>query len=429
MGLSALNTVAVSAISILTIRCLHVHQSLKQGGRSRGLSLQRHLFQRGLVAGQLALSLMLLIGAALLVQSFSRLLDNELGFEPDHLLTFQVSPPASRYSKASSLEYYRRLTESLDALPAIVIADVTSGPPFCHATFRFTSRIFTRQSQVFSPDELLSIEFSHVGPHYFKTMDASIIEGRSFTPADSEEAAPVAILNEAAARAFWPDDGAVGKTVFWGQPFRVVGVVRNMRNVRRDLQARPAFYLSVNQQVWSTMTVVVRYHGSLEALIPLIRRETRALDPELPMFNVRTMADMVSGASAQARFSTWLLGAFAVSALSLALVGLYGVTSCLVTERTHEYGIRLALGALPHDVLYLILRQNAPVWAIGLFIGTGVSLTGTRLLAGLLYEIRPTDVTTFAGAALFLTAVTLVACWIPARRAAKVDPLEALRYE
>jgi predicted permease len=306
---------------------------------------------------------------------------------------------------------------------------LTSGPPFFGEMFRFTSRMSTPQSPALPPDELLSIEFSHVGPRYFETVGATMAEGRAFTAADNEQAPAVAILNEAAAHVLWPGGGAVGKTVFWNDPFTVVGVVRDLRNVRRELPARPALYLCANQKLWSTMTLVVRYNGRPDALVPAIRREARALDPELPIFNLRTMAERVSGASAQARFSTWLLGAFAVSALALALVGLYGVTSCVVAERTHEYGVRLALGALPRDVRRLVLRQNVPVLAVGLLVGAAASLAGTKLLAGLLYEIRPTDIATFAGAVALLVLVSSLAVLIPARRAAKVDPMVALRCE
>jgi len=428
-GLSLLTALAVSVVSILATARLDLQQSLKQGGRGGGVSERRHLLQRGLVAGQLALSLMLLIGASLLVQSFARLLNNELGFQPDNLLTFQVSPPAPRYSKASSLQYYQRLTGSLGVLPGVAKVDLTSGPPFCHETFRFTSRMSTQQSPALPPDELLSIEFSHVGPRYFETMGAAIVDGRAFTAADNEQTPAVAILNEAAARLLWPGGDAVGKTVIWGEPLTVVGVVRDMRNMRRDLPARPAIYLSANQQLWSTMTLVVRHNGRSDALVSAIRREARAIDFEVPIFNVRTMSEMVSAASAQACFSTWLLGAFAVSSLALAIVGLYGVTSCAVAQRTHEYGVRLALGALPRDVWRLVLRQNAPVLAVGLLVGAAASLAGAKLLGGLLYEIRPTDIGTFAGAAALLAMVSMLAVLIPARRAARVDPMEALRCE
>ena len=429
VGLSVLTTAAVSVVSVLATTRLDLQASLKQGGRGGGPGERRHFLQRCLVAGQLALSLMLLIGAALLVRSFSHLLDNELGFKPDPLLTFQVSPPAPRYSKAASLQYYHRLTESLDSLPGVSNVDLTSGPPFFGETFRFTSRMSTQQSLAFPPDELLSIEFSHVGPRYFETIGAAIVDGRAFAAADNEQAPAVVILNEAAASLLWPGASAVGKTVLWGEPLTVVGVSRDIRNVRRDLPARPAIYLSMNQQLWSTMTFVVRHNGHPDLLVPAIRREARAIDPEVPIFNVRTMSDVVSEASAQARFSTWLLGAFAVSSLSLAIVGLYGVTSCAVAERTREYGIRLALGAVPRDVRRLVLRQNTLVLAVGLLAGAGASLAGTKLLAGLLYEIRPTDMATFAGAAALLALVSSLAVLIPACRAAKVDPMVALRCE
>jgi putative ABC transport system permease protein len=428
-ALSVLSALGVTVVSVLTTARLDLQQSLKRAGRGGVSGVRRHLLQRGLVTGQLALSLMLLIGAALLVKSFAHLLDNELGFKPDHLLTFQVSPPTPRYSKAASLQYYRRLTESLGALPGVEKVDLTSGAPFFGEMFRFTSRISTRQSPAFSPDELLSIEFSHVGPHYFETMGATLVEGRAFTVADTEKAPGVAILNEAAARAFWPESGAVGKTVFWGEPLQVVGVVRDLRNARRDLPARPALYLSMNQQLWSTMAIVVRYEGHLDALVPAIRYEVRAIDPEVPIFNVRTMAEIVSAASGQARFSTWLLGAFAVTALTLALVGLYGVTSYVVVERTHEFGVRIALGALAGDVRRLVLRQHVPVLTVGLLVGAVASLAGTRLLSGLLYEVHPTDFPTFGGAVVVLALVSSLAVLVPARRAAKIDPMEALRYE
>lgn len=429
LGLSLLTAVGVSLVSIFATARLDLGQALKQGGRGGGLGARRHVLQRGLVGAQLALSLMLLIGAGLLVQSFARLLDNDLGFRPDHLLTFQVSPPAPSYSKAASLAYYERLTDSLKALPGVKSAGRTSGSPFSGETYRYTSRISTPQSPVFPPDELLSVEFSHIDSAYFSTLGATMAAGRAFTAADNEQAPAVAILNEAAARRLWPDGNAVGKTVLWNGEFTVVGVVRDLRNVRRDLPAQPAFYLSAKQQLGSTMTLVVRYEGDLRALLAAIQREARTLDPEVPIFHVRTMSDTLSGVSAQARFNTWLLGAFAGAALALALVGLYGVTSCVVAERTREFGVRMALGAQRRDVFRLVLRQNAPVLAVGLIAGVGASLAGTRLLSGLLYEVRPLDVVTFAGATALLALVSFLAALLPARRAAKVEPMVALRSE
>jgi putative ABC transport system permease protein len=428
-GLSLLSALGMSAVSVLAWGKVDLQQSLKQGARGAGAGVRHRLIQRGLVAGQLALSLMLLIGAALVAQSFVHLLDNDLGFQPDHLLAFQVSPPAPPYSKAASLQYYQRLIESLDSLPGVASADLTSGPPFFGEMFRFTSRMSTEQSPVFLPSELLSMEFSHVGPRYFETLGATIVEGRAFTASDNGQSPGAAILNEAAARAFWPEGGAVGKGVFWGEPLQVVGVVRDLRNTRRDLAARPALYLSANQQLWSTMVIIVRYTGHLDALVPAIRREARAIDPEVPIFNVRTMSEKVSDASAQARFSTGLLGAFAVGALALALVGLYGVTSCVVVERTHEFGVRIALGALPGDVRRLVLGQHAAVLVGGLLAGAAISLAGARLLSGLLYGIRPTDLPTIAGAAVVLAVVSTLAVLIAARRATRIDPMEALRCE
>jgi putative ABC transport system permease protein len=428
-GLSLLSALGVSAVSVLASAGADLQQFVKQGARGGGAGVRHRFVQRGLVAGQLAMSLMLLIGAALLAQSFARLLDNDLGFQPDHLLTFQVSPPAPRYSRAASLQYYQRLIESLDSLPGVATADLTSGPPFFGEMFRFTSRMSTEQSPVFPSSELLSMEFSHVGPRYFEAIGATMVEGRAFTAADNRQSQGVAILNEAAARAFWPEGGAVGKTVFWGDPLQVVGVVRDLRNTRRDLPARPALYLSANQQLWSTMVMVVRYTGHLDALIPAIRREAQAIDPEVPIFDVRTMPERVSDASAQARFSTGVLGAFAVGALALALVGLYGVTSCVVVERTHEFGVRMALGALPGDVRRLVLGQHAAVLVGGLLAGVAISLAGARLLSGLLYEIRPMDLPTFAGAAVVLAVASTLAVLIAARRATRVNPMEALRCE
>jgi putative ABC transport system permease protein len=269
-----------------------------------------------------------------------------------------------------------------------------------------------------------------ISPNYFRTLGASLAQGREFTAQDKAGAPLVAVVNEAAARRYWPGQEVIGKRIVRGRQFaEVVGVVRNTKEKGLTADPRPALYLPLLQNYFPELTLHVRTATPSRTLLAAVRREAQLLDPTLPVYNLQTLAQQKDGALYTERLSAMLLTLFGLLALSLAAVGIYGVLSYAVTERRREMGVRLALGARPRDLLRLVVGQGLTLALIGLVIGMGASFALTRLIAKLLYGVSATDPLTFVVIPLLLVVVALLACWIPARRATRVDPLVALRYE
>jgi macrolide transport system ATP-binding/permease protein len=393
-------------------------------GSARWLS-PRHI----LVVVQIALSLVVLIGAGLCVQSLRRLQAIDPGLEPAKVLTASFDLNLNRYNEARGQEFFAKLTERVAALPGVESVSLARGVAFTAFVWLRSATIEGYQPQ---PNERLAFDFNVITPNHFRTLGTPLVRGREFTPQDSADAPRVVIVNEATARRYWPNEEAVGKRVKYGNIdhfAEVVGVVRNTRDKGLIIDPRPAIYIPLQQQYMGDLTLHVRTASESSTMLAALRREAQALDAQLPVFNLMTLADQKDGLLYAERMAAILLTLFSSLALLLAAIGLYGVLSYAVTQRTRELGIRRALGAQAGDVLRLVIGQGMKLTLIGLVLGLAAAFALTRLLEKLLFGVSPTDPLTFAVIVLVLAAVAFVACWVPARRAAKVDPLTALRQD
>jgi putative ABC transport system permease protein len=422
--------------------------ALKEGGRTSALGKGGRRLRNALVVTEVALSLVLLAGAGLLIRSFWRLQQVDTGLRTEHLLTMQLFPPASTYpGDLQVAAFYEDLLQRVRSLPGVTDAAAASGIPIGSGNTGTELQIEGGPSDLSDLDMRRVVGFRVVSPGYFRTMGIRLVRGRLLEDSDQELAMPVAVINETMARAYWPNGDALGRrfrlldradpkdarTVF----LTVVGIVADAKNNALTQKAEKEAYVTMRQRTVAIrtmgaarrMTLTVRTSVEPMNLAAAIRQEVTALDRNVPITEVRTMEQILARVTAQPRFNTILLGIFAAVALALASVGIYGVLSYSVTQRTREIGIRIALGARRGDVVRLVVGQGMLLTLLGLAIGLAASFALTRLMEGLLYEVSATDPSTFAFIALLLTGVALVACYIPARRAAKVDPMVALRCE
>ena len=404
---------------------------LKQAGRGSTSGIHARL-RNTLAAAELALATILLIGAGLLIQSLAHLQGARLGFAPHGLITFQLAPPPAKYPVTSRAPlFYRVLLESLRSVPGVRAAAVSSGIPFGAGNYTTHPMITTGQS-VLAPGTAVPIDWRIVSPGYFSTMHVPLLRGRDFTDADGPNSLPVMIVSQATAKKFWGNADPLGRTLTrtadLKTAFTVIGVVGDVRSTALN-QESPALYYSMGPRVAGLMDVAVRTEGAPEALLPSLRQKVHELDAELALANVRTMDEWVSNNAAQPRLNAVLLGVFAALALMIAAIGIYGVLAYSVNQRTREIGLRMALGAHPGKVLRLIVLEGMTVGLIGIGLGLLGGLALGRAVASLVYGVAVRDPATFAGVAFTLALVALAACVIPARRAARVDPMVALRYE
>ena len=410
-----------------------LNQSLKEGSRGGSEGEHRHRLRGFLVVFELALALVLLAGAGLMIRTLVIIGRVDLGFNAHNVLTMRVPLLGPQFKDPrNQVEFFNRLLERLRALPDVQWASVSRGLPMEGWNgWGFV----TEDDPSPPPNETPDGNYQVIGPDYFRTMGVPLRKGRVFTDRDTSQTLPVAIVNEELARKQWPGQDPIGKRLRIGPPGRpwrtVVGVVGNVRTEWPTADFFPEFYLPYTQYPWD---LAQRHLVVRTALIPtdvasVIRREVAGLDKDQPISDVRTLEEVVGEGVGPQRFAMLLLGTFAALALVLASVGIYGVMGYSVSQRTHEIGIRMALGASQGNVLGMVVAQAL---ALSL-IGTGLGLAGafglTRLLSSLLYDVRPTDPLTFAAAPLVLVGVSALASYIPARRATKVDPCEALRYE
>jgi putative ABC transport system permease protein len=382
-----------------------------------------------------ALSLVLLVGAGLMLKSFVRLLQVDPGFNPQNLLTMSISLSSTRYPEArQQAEFFKRALERIRNLPGAVEVGAVSALPMS-GTEEIDGFTVEGQSPPASLAETPLADFRFIDHNYFNTMGISLVAGRNFTERDNETAPGVVIINESLARRFFPGQDPVGKRVKGGSyesnmPWlSVVGVIRDVKHSALDADPRPQMYFPYLQRVDEEMTFVVHTGGDPLSLISAVRDEVWAIDKDQPVTDVRTLDQYLADSVSQRRFNMVLLGAFAAVAIVLASVGIYGVMSYSVTQRTHEIGIRMALGASRRDILMLVVGQGMKVALAGVFVGLGAALVLTRVLSSLLYRVSASDPTIFAAISLILVAVAFLASYVPARRATRVDPCVALRYE
>jgi putative ABC transport system permease protein len=405
---------------------------LKEGGRSTGGS-SREGMRKILLVAEVGLSLVLLIGAGLMLRTVFQLTRVDPGFNAEKLLMVQFSLPRNAYDQPRQAMFFDECLTRVQALPGVRSAALTLSLPIDGSNW---NSVFILGDQPVPPRaELPSSAFTPVSANYFQAMGIRLLKGRVFTEADTEKAQTVTVINETMARRFWPNEEPLGKRLKQGwpedkSPWReVVGVVSDVKVNGVDQETPLQSYLPLTQEPARGLALVVRTEGAPLLLASTVEQTIHSIDKDLPVFNARSMDQLLDNAIARQRLTMVLLTGFAVVALLLAAVGIYGVVSYSVSLRTHEIGIRMALGAQARDVLKLIAGQGMMLALIGVVIGLGASLALTRLMESLLFGVSATDPATFAVIALLLSGVALLACYIPARRAAKVDPMVALRYE
>lgn len=407
-------------------------ESLKEGGRGGAGGVRSGRARNLLVVAEVALALVLLVGAGLLVRTLVQLQDVPLGFDPRHVLTMTVAKSPTGGPEETGA-FFRQLTERVRALPGVASASVTWQLPLSGSSGMTGLEI---EGQPNEPGNIPMAVIHSAGPDYFHTMGLPLLKGRDFTDHDDMKSAPVVIVNETLAKRFFPGGDAIGKHITpsfsttGGPNLReIIGVVGDVKHQGLRGGAMPEFYFAQAQMPLTSMTLVVRTAGDPHALVGPVRREVQAMDANAPVFSVLTAEEYVSRSVAPTRFDMTLLATFAVVALIMTAVGLYGVISFSVSQSTREVGIRVALGAQRWDALRLVMRQGMILTLAGVGLGLAAAFGLTRVMASLLFGVGATDPATFAGVALLLVAVAALACYVPARRATKVDPIVALRYE
>ena len=415
----------------------HLGATLREGGRGGTAGRGGLRLRRGIVAAQMALVVVLLTGAGLLLRTFITLQRVELGFTTDNLLTFNVQLASAKYPRtAQAAQFFETLLDRIRALPGVQAAGTIS-TMMLSATPNSTG-IAAEGRETRQDDN--EVTFDAISPGFFATIGARLVAGRDFTTADRDSAPPVAMINEHMKKRYWPNGSAIGKRFRFGSStapndsiqnpwITVVGVVGDMRRTGVDKEVRDEAFLPYRQNADAGQLVVVRTAKDPMSLVGLVKQTVRSIDPDQPISNLQTMEQMLAGLVAQRRFSMALVGAFAVLALTLALIGAYGVTAYLVSQRTKEIGVRLALGAEPSRVSKLVVGEGMRVAATGVAAGVIIALGTTRLASSLLYHVSPRDPLTIGVVVLTLLGVSALANYLPARRAARVDPLTALRQD
>ncbi|HYK22875.1 MAG TPA: FtsX-like permease family protein, partial [Pyrinomonadaceae bacterium] len=412
-----------------------VQEAIRETGRGVSGSLRTSRFRQALIVLEVALSVVLLAGAGLLFRSFLRLQSVNTGFNSEHVLTATLTPSGPTYSnEAGYAKFYSQLLEKLSTAPGVQAAGVINTLPLDGGPttgFRVEGRPVT------TPDKWPMVNYRAVSPNYFRAMGIPVLQGRAYTDRDGADAPNVMIVNQKLAQEIFPEEDPVGKRITFGnvdkkqQPvwFEIVGVVANVRSLELREEPTPELYFSASQDPWGTMSLVVRSSVEPGSLSASLRQIVNEVDRSVPVSDVKTMDHVVSESITQPRFNLFLLALFSTVAMLLSAAGIYGVTAYTVTQRTHELGIRLALGAQVSDVLKMILGQGMAVIGVGLVIGLASAFALMRLLRSLLFGVGENDPVTFVAISVMLLLVALLACYFPARRATKVDPLVALRYE
>ncbi|MGB7923672.1 MAG: ABC transporter permease [Pyrinomonadaceae bacterium] len=414
-----------------------LNETLKEGGRNTGgggaFGLGHHQIRRLLIISEVALSLVLLVGAGLLVRSYSRIANANPGFNPHNVLSLRLAIPVSKYGTPEAITaFYRQASERINGLPGVESVGATYSLPMSTVSFAWEPITVEGYVSKTAQDTIIS-NTRIVSPGYFRTMGIPLLKGRYFNERDRKDEPEVVMVNEAMAARFWPNEDPVGKrlqqkakTDSWRT---VVGVISDTKQYSPEKEPPITVYYPHEQYVARSMYLLVRTTADPAPMTAAVTGEIQSLDTDLPVFDVNTMEQRLYDSLARQRFSMLLLGIFAAFALTLAAIGIYGVMTYWVNQRTHEIGIRMALGAQPGNILRLVIRQALTLVLIGLTIGLAGALALTRVMSSLLFGISATDQLTFILVSLLLAAIALLASYIPARRAAKVDPIIALRYE
>ena len=409
-----------------------LNEVLKEGGGKGAGGQGRSRARNVLTVAEVAAAFVLLVGAGLLIKSFYRLQQVNLGFNPERALSVPLALTTVRYRDGGArLAFVEQVAQRLKGLPGVqAVGGVTTLP----LSSNYSTGTFAVEGRPPDPGESNIANVRAATPDYFRAMEIPLIGGRAFTEEDTFQAPAVTVINETLARRYWPGENPIGKRIISparadGTLTTVVGMVGDVRNDGLDDEPKPELYFPYAQNRQTHLAIVVRTANYPAGLMAAVRREVWAVDKNLPLANLSTLEQLLDKTIAQRRFNLLLLGMFAGVALVLAAVGIYGVMSYAVTQRTHEIGVRMALGAQTSNVLRMVVGQGIRLALVGIAIGLGAALALTRLMASLLYEVSATDPLTFAVIALMLAAVALVACYVPARRATRVDPMLALRYE
>ena len=436
--ISLLTVALVGLAPALQITKTDLTQALRESSRfatgARGVKLVRG----ALVVAQICLSLVLLASAGLLLESLWRLLSVSPGFRAEHVVTCRIDLPSTKYPEdKAQADFFRGLLKETQAIPGVDAASLVTSLPFSGSRGTSSFSIEGRPSEEGNEP---NADRHQVAPGYFAAMGIALLAGRDFADIDDMEHPGVVIINEAAAKRFWPNENPLGKriTIGMGQEVRIygkpvsreiIGVVGNVKHEQLKDDFQPEMYIPAWHLPAQSMTLIVRGNAPSEGLINSIRQAVQSIDPDQPIRRAQTLEVAIARTVAPLRFVAALLALFAGLALTLAIIGIYGVMSYAVAQRTQEIGIRMALGAQYHDVLKLVMGQGVILILIGIGLGLACALALTRVMASLLFEVKPTDTITFAVVSISQAIIAMIACYVPARRATKVDPLMALRYE
>ena len=434
LGVSILTGIVFGLLPAMSASKLDVNDALKEGGRASTGGIARHRVRSTLVVSEIALALVLLIGAGLLIKSIWTLRTVDPGFNAENLLTMRVELPESRYKEIpKQIQFRDRALEAVNSIPGAQAAMISELP----MTENLMHNFVIEGRPPLSPGEEPDLETRTVAGDYFSTMGIPVIQGRDFTSQDRADATPVGLVNQSFVREYFPDENPIGARIAWARanPRRwmtIIGVVGDVRHYGLNLPELPAFYNTYQQQDqpwkrWAYMAV--RTDGSNPTIAAQVKNQIWSVDKQIPVTKQRPMTEVMSASLAAQRFNMTLMGIFASVALLLAAIGIYGVISYSVTQRTHEIGVRMALGARSGDVLKGVMKEGMLLAGIGVATGLGAAFAVTRVMASLLFGVSTTDPFIFAGISLILIGVALGATFIPARRATKVDPMIALRYE
>jgi putative ABC transport system permease protein len=433
LGLSLLTGIIFGLVPALEATRFDLQDALKEGGKNVGGSARTGYLRNAFVVTQVALALVLLVGAGLLVKSLQRLQSVDPGFNPDNLLTIRVSLPGGKYdTDQKRIEFFQQAMTQIKALPGVQSVGANNVAPFTGLNNGTGVQIVGEPE--LPPAQALKTGVSVTDANYFQTMQIPVLRGRVYTQQETIEMRHVVVVNEAFVQKNFGGADPIGKRVSIAmkepeEPTEIIGVVANNKHLALDQSVEPMAFWPHAELAYPGMTILARTTGDPAALAPSVRGVIRSLDPQQPIGEISTMESLLSVSVARQRFSASLLTVFSILALVMAAVGIYGVMSYTVLQRTHEIGVRMALGAQRSDVLKLVLKTGIVLGVIGVAVGLAASFALTRLITTLLFEVAATDKTTFAVVAIVLFVVTLLACYVPARRATRVDPLKALRYE